>query len=115
MAEQRLIRVLADYECYPLWLTGEDAGDLSPAEPALALSAGLIGRLDAWSDAYDETLCRDDPMSSGFASQEAEDQFYETGRTLAEDLAAELGGSWKVTYYDRRIGRDLEIPQAGCA
>lgn len=46
---------------------------------------------------------------SGFSTEEAENEFAQTGETLARRLAAELGPTWRVTYFDRRIGADREI------
>ncbi|GAA1942845.1 hypothetical protein [Kitasatospora viridis] len=110
--EPRGIRVLADYQCHPLWLVHPDAGDLSPEDPSLGLSADLAGRLADWAAEYDAILDWDDPASSAFAEPEAEEAFYALGRTLAERLAEELGGGWRVTYFDGRLRRDVDVPGA---
>ncbi|BDP41667.1 hypothetical protein DAETH_16360 [Deinococcus aetherius] len=54
------LRLLADYECFPLWRP-DGEGDLDPAE--LNLPANLTARLLAWADAFDSTLNRNDPAS----------------------------------------------------
>ncbi|MER8062590.1 MULTISPECIES: hypothetical protein [unclassified Streptomyces] len=38
------IKVMADYECHPLWLTGVDAGDIEPGDSRLNLSPQLAQR-----------------------------------------------------------------------
>jgi hypothetical protein len=100
--ESRTIRLMADYECHPLWLSGPQAGDIAPDDPRLALSSTLAKRLSDWADEYDGTLCADDPKSSGFSSREGELTFYRVGEELAVQLAKELGNSWTVTYHDGR-------------
>ncbi|MFD7903611.1 hypothetical protein ACFV4G_15350 [Kitasatospora sp. NPDC059747] len=109
LVKPRVIRVLADYDCYPLWLTGEHSGDLSPGDPMLGLTSELIESLEAWSAEFDDTLCREDPASSGFPSKESEERFYEVGYALSRQLAGELGRGWKVSYFDLRAGGDVEI------
>lgn len=66
--EPRAICVMADYECHPLWLSGGEVGDVSPEDPALALTSDLAERLDNWAAEYDRTLNREDPKPSGFPS-----------------------------------------------
>ncbi|MEU9418199.1 hypothetical protein [Streptomyces sp. NPDC048272] len=100
---------MADYECHPLWLMGARAGDVAPGSPSLGLSAQLAEALDAWADRFDATLCEDDPRESGFDTEEAANEFAQTGETLARQLAVELGQRWRVIYFDRRIDADREI------
>jgi hypothetical protein len=47
----------------------------------------------------------DDPASSGFPDQEAENAFAERGARLAQRLAAELAGRYRVEYHDIRTGQ----------
>lgn len=107
--ELRTVRVMADYECHPLWLSGPQTGDIAPDDPRLGLSPKLAKLLSDWADEYDETLCADDPISSGFSSNGAEFAFYRAGEELAVLLAQELGGNWTVTYHDGRTGADQII------
>ena len=107
--ESRTIRLMADYECHPLWLSGPQAGDIAPDDPRLGLSSKLAERLSDWADEYDGILCVDDPVSSGFSSPETELAFYRVGEELAVLLAQELGRTWTVTYRDGRIGVDRVI------
>ncbi|MFD9687801.1 hypothetical protein ACFWXO_18810 [Kitasatospora sp. NPDC059088] len=73
------------------------------------MTPDLIDNLNAWSARFDETLCSDDPASSGFPSKESEEDFYETGYALAGQLAKELGHGWIVMYFDGRLGHDVQI------
>jgi len=47
----------------------------------------------------------DDPASSGFPDQEAENAFAERGARLARRLAAELAGHYRVEHHDIRTGQ----------
>lgn len=91
------IKVMADYECWPLWW--DEAGRVGNVSPSdLGLSARLSGELIAWASAYDATLNRDDPLSSGFASSDNQLEFHAHGRRLAADVADELGSDTAVRY-----------------
>ncbi|MCL7456258.1 hypothetical protein ACIBVK_28625 [Micromonospora echinofusca] len=95
---------MADYECYPTWLTGSaGVGNVDPAE--LPISNGLAAALLQWAQIYDGTLDRDDPASSGFPDADQEADFYVAGHELARRLAAELSGRYTVEYFDGRTGR----------
>lgn len=91
------IRVMADYECWPIWWDGDGrVGNIAPSD--LGLSDRLSADLSAWSSAYDATLNRDDPLSSGFASSDDQQQFHEWGERLANRVAEELGSDAAVRY-----------------
>jgi len=88
---------MADYECWPLWWDEADrVGNISPGE--LGLSDHLSAELFAWASTYDATLNRDNPLSSGFASDDEERLFHEQGRRLAACVADELGSDAAVRY-----------------
>lgn len=91
------IRVMADYECWPLWWDGDGrVGNIAPSD--LGLSDCLWADLKAWASAYDATLNRDDPLSSGFASSDDQKQFHAQGERLATRVAEELGANAAVRY-----------------
>lgn len=91
------IKVMADYECWPLWWDGDGLVDnVAPAD--LGLSDGLTADLCAWAAAYDATLDRDDPAASRFASSEEERSFHARGERLAARVAEELGPAATVRY-----------------
>lgn len=91
------IRVMADYECWPLWWDGDGrVGEIAPSD--LVLSEPLSAALRAWASTYDATLDRNDPLSSGFASRDDQQRFHAQGEHLAARVAAELGGKATVRY-----------------
>lgn len=90
------LKLMADYDCFPLWSWDCPDYNLDPA--SLPLSAGLIADLYRWQDRYDATLNRDDPASSGFPTLEAETDFRTDGLRLARRLQTELGSDFQVWF-----------------
>jgi len=91
----KMIKLMTDYECHPLWHIGPDeVGDIDPA--TLPVSNELKADLAQWAEAYDQTLDRDDPPNSGFESEALEAEFIAQGRRLAERLREELGADFIV-------------------
>jgi hypothetical protein len=102
------LRVLPDYDCFPLWLRSSDG--YSNDDPAsFGLSQALGDALLAWADEYDATLNRDDPASSGFKTQADLDAFVASGRELATQVAREVAGRYTVTYFDAATNEDEPI------
>ncbi|MEU2247497.1 hypothetical protein [Streptomyces sp. NPDC019224] len=101
---------MADYGCHPLWLSGEEVGDVSPEDPALALPSDLAERLHEWAAEFDRTLNREDPRLSGFPSEDAERRFVQAGEALARQVAKQLGPAWAVRYFDLRVNADRTVP-----
>ncbi len=86
----RAIKLMADYQCHPLWdLSPGKYGDVDPR--SLPISPGLMEALDDWARTYDATLNMADPASSGFESEDAEARFRQQGELLASQLKEELG------------------------
>ncbi|MCG7781909.1 hypothetical protein [Lelliottia amnigena] len=91
------IKLMADYQCHPLWgMEPDDFGDISPDD--LPISLELKNNLHDWAARYDLTLNMDDPASSGFENEMMESVFIEDGRKLAIKLQEELGSSYNVVY-----------------
>lgn len=100
-ALSRRVKVMADYDCHPLWALDEGHyGCFAPEE--LGLSPELAGDLGAWADAFTASLNRDDPANSLWTDeqQRAHD---EQGRTLARRLARERP-DLMVYVMDREVG-----------
>lgn len=94
------LRLMSDYNCYPLWeIRPSGARNVSPQE--IPISDRLRQELLTWADQYDATLNREDPVSSGFVSQEAEEAFEEEGLRLWKALREELGESAEVSYFSQ--------------
>jgi len=103
------IRLMSDYNCYPLWKVGPSGvQNVDPRE--LAISASLAKELLNWADVYDATLRRDDPASSGFSSSEAENSFENEGVRLWKALIKELGESSEVTYFSQLKREEIRMP-----
>ena len=95
---QETIKLMTDYECFPLWKSGEEGtANLDPEN--LPLSVETKKRLASWAEWYDSTLNPDDPVSSGFADKEDEQAFEEEGRSLCKILRKELNGAYTVIYF----------------
>ncbi len=107
MAERTVLRISSEYQCYPTWVSAPGGGWTNPEPAELGLEAGLAGDLDAWSDEFDAIYPADDPGAAAFASPADEDAFYERGRRLAERVAGEVGGRYRVTYFSRSGEVDL--------
>lgn len=91
----RNIKLMADYQCYPLWdMSLDEYGDIAPCE--LPTSNELQLRLSKWAAVYDETLDADYPPNSGFKSEELEREFKREGERLAESLRSELGPDFSI-------------------
>ncbi|MBV9786582.1 MAG: hypothetical protein JOZ51_00285 [Chloroflexi bacterium] len=107
MAQQ--IKLMADYESWPLWWAGDaDPGNIDPH--TLPLSPATIARLEAWADAFDATLNRDDPASSDFASDAAFEEFEAEGRALLQLLRKELAPEYQVLYHSMKDDRLRDDP-----
>jgi hypothetical protein len=98
------IKVMHDYQCYPLWVwrDGDDLPDNdSPAD--LGLSPSLVGRLEAWRLWGESRLNLADPHDSRDVSPPEEAAFDAEGRLLARRVAAELPGA-AVWYFNDEPG-----------
>ncbi|MBE5215999.1 hypothetical protein IG605_010430 [Pectobacterium quasiaquaticum] len=93
----RKIKLMADYQCHPLWdVSPENYGDISPEE--LLISSELKNSLEEWAKRYDAILNMDDPASSGFNSESEENLFIDDGYKLAQLLREELGNEYEIIY-----------------
>ena len=100
MAEK--IKLMADYECYPLWWAGSDkVGDIDPE--TMPLSGETVSRLEKWADIYDAKLNWEDPNSSGFPTLEAKAAFEQEGISLWKQLQKELAPNYEVIYFSEQL------------
>lgn len=97
----RKLKLMADYECYPLWEILDD-GQENVDPKLLMLSKDLHESLDQWASEYDASLNTNDPLNSGFFSEEIENRFESEGMRLFEGLKEQLSADWIVTYYSRK-------------
>jgi len=100
MAEK--IKLMADYECYPLWWASSGkAGDIDPE--TMPLSEETVSRLEKWADIYDAKLNWEDPNSSGFPTLEAKAAFEQEGISLWKQLQKELAPNYEVIYFSEQL------------
>jgi len=93
----KIIKLMPDYQCYPLWKTGDDAGDINPND--FLISNKLKEDLFKWQSTYDQTLNMSNPAESGFHNEEAYLLFKKEGKFLQDRLQKELGSEYKVLYF----------------
>lgn len=98
------IKLMADYAAWPLW---GPHGNVDPA--TLPISTGLQSRLDAWAEAFDASLNREDPRRPRFPTPQAARAWNEQGLTLWHDLQRELGSAYVVSYFSE-AGPELLFP-----
>ena len=91
----RTIKLMADYQCSPLWEASPGLiGSIDPE--SLPISDELCAALTAWGYAFDETLNFSDPASSGFLTKQQHLEFIAQGDKLAARLRSELGPTYRV-------------------
>lgn len=95
----RTVKLMPDYQCFPLWWGPGEAemGDIDPRD--LALSDGLVAALSAWAAEFDSFLNWDDPANSEPNTPEVEQAFRKTGTELRDRLQAELGPEIRVVLH----------------
>ncbi len=97
MSDRKKIKLMADYQCYPLWWDEPTRwGDINPA--TLPLDAETILRLKKWADAMNATLTLADPASSGFPTQQEKEAFEQEGIEIFMLLEEELASEYEVSY-----------------
>lgn len=102
----RTIKLMADYDSFPLWKVDPGIENIDPA--TLPLSADTQYRLRTWADTYDRTLNRADPAISGFHTPKEEAAFEIEGRALWLRLQQELAGQYRVLYFSETEQRLLD-------
>lgn len=100
------IKLMADYECYPLWNMDGEVGDIDPM--TLPLSPETRADLQAWAAMYDNILDWDDPAKSGFKCSEDADLFESKGLELWQKLQGELADEYEVVYQSYRLQKKYQ-------
>lgn len=93
------IKVMPDYQCWPLWWDSgaPDIGNIDPA--SLGLPAPLVADLTAWAERFEAGFDWDDPGRSPAPTSEEALAFEAEGRSLARRVAAALGPGAVVRYW----------------
>jgi hypothetical protein len=102
----KVMKLMADYHCFPLWKAGGEVGNVNPDD--LPLTGDLKTALRNWSASYDRTLNQEYPPDSAFASPAEEEAFEVEGRRLWRALQEQLGPDYKVAYQSIRDNRLYE-------
>lgn len=106
---KRKIKMMADYECYPLWLI--DTNQFMNIDPVtLPLSQETVKLLEEWAVIYDSTLKLDDPASSGFLNYQEQEAFEQQGVSLWKQLRQELSSEYEVFYFSELKRKLLTYP-----
>lgn len=90
----KVLKLMAEYGCFPLWGVSPEVGNIDPDE--LPISYQLKRDLDSWALKYDKTLDVSYPPDSGFLSESEEAEFRREGECLLERLKLELGAGYSV-------------------
>jgi len=99
MEEKHVIKIMADYECFPLWLSYDSFFEnIDPN--SLQITQELKEMLGEWADKFDSTLDREYPPDSGFKTLTEEAAFKEQGLRIYEMMTAQLMGKYEVHYFD---------------
>lgn len=96
------LRMFAEHDCYPLWVTLPGGGEDNPDPHDLGLPDDLADDLVGWADDFDAIFPEDDPGSAAFPDPAAEAAFYDGGLDLARRVARAVEGRFTVTYRDHR-------------
>lgn len=85
------IRVIPEYGLSPFW-DCDNARYISPND--LKISDELKMAVSNWTARYDSTLDMSDPASSGFKTDEEEEDFKKEGERILQCLKNELGNEY---------------------
>lgn len=89
------IKLMPDYECYPLWIYVDDL--LENIHPnTLPISQNLANLILQWDEIYQATYDKANPANSGFANLENEIAFKTYGEKLKLKLTQELGTNYHI-------------------
>lgn len=96
---KKQIKLMADYNCWPLWEyeDKELVDNLHPSE--LSLSYEIKERLLNWQNIYDGIMNWEEPASSYFASEAEKRAFEKEGISLWQLLQKELDNDCEVVYF----------------
>lgn len=113
MDEPRVVKVMWDYDAFPLWVSGGRVGQVSSR--SVPVSDALAADLQAWSDEMTSLMWGpngpDDPKWAGPDPAELA-ALNAAGQALARRVRAELTSEWNVTYFDEVTGEVAEVVAA---
>lgn len=90
------IRLMADYQCWPLWhCRSVQVGNIDPRE--VGVSMALAKDLSRWVETFESHMDLSDPASTKWTPEEIA-QFDSEGRELSRRLVAEIGDRFDILY-----------------
>lgn len=107
------VRVLAEFECWPIWMTTPTQPDDNVDPQDLPISRELADELTSWDEEFQAIYDRDVPQDSDFPSDQKRAEWLERGEALARRLHEELGPDVEVTYRGSGGGVRLHLPPRG--
>jgi hypothetical protein len=105
---KKKIKLMPDYNCSPLW---DMAKGVEINIDKLPLSSQTKKRLNKWSETYNQILNLEDPISSGFKSENDEKDFEIEGKNLWLTLQKELCQDYQVFYFSQQESK-LLVPDS---
>ncbi len=100
----QILRLQAEYQCFPLFLDPEDFDDSAYLDPsALPLSEELTRDILAWQRVFNAQIDPQVGQNSGFKTESEEKAFHARGLELARRLQAELGSECEVYYQQEPV------------
>ena len=102
----RQIKLMWDYECWPLWQhDGEIFDTVDPS--SFPLSEQTLARLAAWASIPDKKLTEVEYPPDMTWTEDEKKRFEQEGLDLWKALRHELGRNYYVTYHSKAKGRVL--------
>lgn len=96
--QKRVIKIMPDYQCSPLWYIGRGTVENVPPDK-LPLSDSLKSTILDWQKVYDDTLNFSNPAASGFKTSFEEIIFDKEGLKIWEQMIKELSELYEVKYF----------------
>ena len=93
------LRLLLDYQCYPVWLYDENGRIVDTLLPEeLRNDKELDKKFDDLQARYDNLFINNEREFSfvGFRSEEERKRFFDDWNTAAEELKAKTGGKYEI-------------------
>lgn len=107
------IKLMADYQCWPLWYKEGFDGKVGVIDPdELSLSSETSERLIRWGKRFDATLNWDNPLDESYRFSEHDlKDFEQEGISLWKKIQEELGSDYEVSYYSQKLRKDISNPE----
>jgi hypothetical protein len=110
MTTYTMLKVMADWKCWPLWPVRADGGLENPDPRELGLPDELAERVIGWGRTYDSRIDPEDFEAPLFDNPSDGSAFAEEGLGLAREVAEAVGGRFGlVRFYYPEDGRIVDV------